>query len=79
MSTQQHVESCQVMAQPVIQNVVHLRLLKLPLPKFRGDIPKWNTFWDSFQSAVHRNKGISSIDKFNYLNSVLEGAAGRTI
>ena len=79
MSTQQHVESCQATAQPESQNVVRNRLLKLSLPKFTGDVTKWNTFWDSFQSAVHRKEGISNIDKFNYLNSVLEGVAARTI
>ena len=35
--------------------------------------------WDSFQWAVHRNEGISNMDKFNYLNSVLEGVAARAI
>ena len=43
------------------------------------DVTKWNTFWDSFQVAVHRNEGISNIDKFNYLNYVLEGVAARAI
>lgn len=32
------------------------RLPKLSLPKFRGDITKWSTFWDSFQSAIHDNR-----------------------
>ena len=55
------------------------RLPKLSLPKFRGDVTKWSTFWDSFQSAIHDNREISKVDKFNYLNSVLEGAAARAI
>ena len=67
------------MAQPVSQNVVRTRLPKLSLPKFRGDVTKWNTFWDSYQVAVHRNEGISNIDKFNYLNYVLERVAARVI
>ena len=50
----------------------------LSLPKFR-DVTKWSTFWDSFQSAIHDNREISKVDKFNYLNSVLEGAAARAI
>ena len=79
MPTQQNVGSAQTTAQPVNQNAVRTRLPKLYLPKFRGDVTKWNTFWDSFQSAVHRNEGISNIDKFNYLNSVLEGATARAI
>ena len=64
---------------PVNQNVVRTRLPKLSLPKFRGYVTKWNTFWDSFQSAVHRNEEITNIDKFNYLKSVLEGSAARAI
>jgi len=56
-----------------------LYLPKLYLPKFRGDVTRWNTFWDSFQSAVHRNEGITNINKFNYLKSVLEGSAAREI
>ena len=51
------------------------RLPKLSLPKFKGNITNWKTFWDSFQSAIHNNKDISDIDKFNYLNSLLEGTA----
>ena len=55
------------------------RLPKLTLPKFRGDVTSWSTFWDSYKSAVHDNAGISVIDKFNYLSSLLEGPAHRTI
>ena len=73
------MESYRATAQPVSQNVVRTRLPKLSLPKFRGDVTKWNTFWDSFQVAVHRNEEISNIDKFNYLNYVLERMAVRAI
>ena len=36
---------------------------------------KWTTFWDSFESAIHRSDRLSDIDKFNYLRSLLEGTA----
>ena len=55
------------------------RLPKLQLTKFKGQVTKWNSFWDSFESAVHNNHEILKIDKFNYLNSLLEGAALRAI
>ena len=55
------------------------RLPKLLLPKFKGDVKHWTAFWDSFQSAVHNNDDIPKVDKFNYLNSLLEGAAFKTI
>ena len=55
------------------------KLPKLTLPRFRGDLTSWTTFWDLFQSTVHSNAGMSKIDKFSYLKSLLEGAAARTI
>ena len=36
-------------------------------------------FWDTFESAVHKNPTLSSINKFNYLNSLLESAAAEAI
>ena len=60
-------------------NLAKAKLPKLILPKFRGDITKWISFWDSFKSAVHENKAISPVNKFNYLNSLLEGLASRAI
>ena len=55
------------------------RLPKLVLPKFKGDVTTWTAFWDSYKSAVHNNREISAVDKFNYLKSLLEGPAVRCI
>ncbi len=55
------------------------KLPKLVLPKFKGEITSYRTFWDTFESAVHKNAGLSKIDKFNYLNSLLEGRALRAV
>ena len=55
------------------------KLPKLVLPKFKSDITHYHTFWDSFESTVHRNPELSKIDKFNYLNSLLEGPASQAI
>ena len=55
------------------------RLPKLSLPKFRGDVTNWSAFWDSYRSAVHENTSIAVVDKFNCLNSLLEGPAARAI
>ena len=52
---------------------------KLVLPKFKGEITSYRTFWDTFESAVHKNPELSKIDKFNYLNSLLEGRALRAV
>ena len=58
---------------------LHVKLPKLSLKKFGGDLTKWMTFWDTFESSVHNNPSLSKIDKFNYLNSLLESAAAESI
>ena len=57
----------------------HVKLPKLSLKRFNGDLTRWNTFWDSFESAVHGNSSLTNVDKFNYLNSLLESVASDAI
>ena len=52
-----------------------VRLPKLSLPRFNGDLMKWPTFWDSYESAIHNNDELTEVDKFNYLRSLLERSA----
>ena len=50
------------------------------MKRFNGDLTKWATFWDSFESSIHNHPGLSDIDKFNYyLNTLLEGPASEAI
>ena len=56
-----------------------VRLPKLSIKPFNGDITQWTTFWDSFKSAIHENPTLSDIDKFNYLRSLLECSARESI
>ncbi|XP_068670957.1 uncharacterized protein [Montipora foliosa] len=51
----------------------HARLPKLELKKFHGNPIEWYPFWESFESAVHKNSNLSGVDKFNYLKSLLTG------
>jgi len=55
------------------------RLPKLTLSRFRGNVTQWSSFWDAFKSGVHSNPDLPAIDNFNYLNSLIEGTAARTI
>ena len=52
-----------------------IRLPKITLKKFNGDITSWTSFWDSFESSIHLNSELTDIDKFNYLRSLLEHSA----
>ena len=42
-------------ASPPSANQVKAKLPKLILPQFWGDLTNWMSFWDSFESAVHKN------------------------
>ncbi|CAB4040922.1 Hypothetical predicted protein [Paramuricea clavata] len=56
-----------------------IKLPKLSLKKFKGDIKEWTPFWNSYTSAIYDNPDLSDIDKFNYLNSLLESKAADAI
>ena len=56
-----------------------VKLPKLHLRSFSGDLTQWTSFWDSFQTAIHNNEQLTDIEKFNYLNSLLESSAREAI
>lgn len=60
------------------------KLPKLSTKKFNGGLTKWDTFWDSYNPFIQSNTLLFSVDKFNYLTSlveatVAEATAGLTI
>ena len=62
--------------QPFVHTVVpQVKIPKLSIKKFSGDLTKWVTFWDSFNSAIHSNPSLSSMNKFNYLMSLVDSSA----
>ena len=69
------VEPVGIAAPPVTEHETCIKLLKLTIHPFEGDINQWTTFWDSYNSAIHANTSLNDVDKFNYLHSLLRGAA----
>ena len=63
--------------QTLPSQIVRPKLPKLVLNKFKGNVTQWASFWDSYKTAVHENPVLSTIN--NYLNSLLEGVAARSI
>ena len=49
------------------------------MPRFNGDITRFYSFWQSFESAIDKNESLTAVDKFNYLVNILEGEAFRVI
>jgi len=60
--------------QALVVKTPGIRLPTIELPKFRGDIDEWLGFKDTFESLIHNNETINSIQKFHYLKAALEGA-----
>ena len=56
-----------------------VKLPKLELKKFDGNILKWTEFWDRFESTIHNNKSLHNVDIFNYLKSQLQGTAAEVL
>ena len=58
---------------------VAIRLPKITLPRFNGDITRFMSFWQSFENAIDKNEGETAVDKINYLVNLLEGPAYRAV
>lgn len=56
-----------------------VRLPKLTIKPFNGNVTAWTTFWDSYKSTIHENRDLSDIEKFTYLRSLLSHAAAEAI
>ena len=54
-------------------NDSHVKLPKLELQKFNGDILVFQEFWDSFESSIDSNAKLREVDKLNYLRLNVEG------
>ena len=58
---------------------VNVRLPKLELRKFKGDLMKWAEFWEQYRVSIHINKNLGTLEKFTYLKGNLEGPPLTTI
>ena len=54
---------------------VKVKLPKLEIRKFSGQVHEWKEFWDAFSSAVHDNEDLADVDKLKYLRGYLDGSA----
>ena len=60
-------------------SVSQVRLPKITLPQFNGDIKRYQAFRQCFKSSVDENESLSDIHKPNYLISSLEGQAFKAL
>ena len=56
-----------------------IRLPKMELKTFDGNVRRWHEFWESFEHGVHNNASLHDHQKLQYLKNCLRGAAFVTI
>ena len=56
-----------------------VKLPKLNLQSFNGDILEFQEFWDSFDSAINSNVMLKNVDKLTYLLNSLQGDAKKML
>ena len=56
-----------------------MKLPKLERKSFSGNYQEWQSFWDTFQSALDGNPSILPIEKFTYLKSCVTSNAESAI
>lgn len=53
----------------------NIRLPKIVLPQFNGNIKKWPEYFDTFNALIHNSDTLTDTEKFHYLVSSLSGDA----
>ena len=58
---------------------LNAKLPQIHLPKFDGDLTKWQTFWDQYKAVIHDQDTLPTVSKFTYLTSLLSGEARNVV
>lgn len=64
---------------PEVNSLESIKLPKLNLPSFSGNIQDWLSFKDLFRASVHNNANLSDAQKLQYLKSSLKADAARIV
>ena len=57
-----------------------IRLPKIDVPSFDGNILHWQTFWDQFCISIHHHTNLSEAEKLIYLQqSLKDGSTKRSV
>ena len=54
-----------------------VRLPKLDVPRFDGEILNWRSFWEQFCISVHERTNLSKSEKLVYLQQSLKGGSAK--
>ena len=66
-------------AGPTLPVPTNVKLPKLDIRPYGGDVTEWNSFWELYNASVHDRKDLKPIQKFSYLKGLLQGEAAELI
>ena len=56
-----------------------IRLPKIDVPSFDGNLLAWKTFWEQFTVAIHNRSDLSNAEKLVYLRQSVKGGTARAV
>lgn len=56
-----------------------VKLPKLVIDKFTGEISKWQEFWSQYEAVIHSNEALCKKEKFTYLKTYLADAVAKAV
>ena len=56
-----------------------VKLPKIDVPRFNGNILSWRSFWEQFHVAIHCRTSLSKAEKLAYLQSSLKDGSAKSV
>ena len=60
-------------------NTSGVKLPRIDVPTFDGNIVNWAMFWEQFEAAIHGKRQLSNADKLTYLRHALKDGTARQV
>ena len=64
---------------PSVSDAKGVKLPKLDVPVFDGNILNWKTFWEQFDVAVHDRSNLTDTEKLAYLRHALKDGTAKSV
>ena len=56
-----------------------VKLPKISVPSFDGNLLNWNTFWEQFEIGIHSKEQLTDVEKLAYLKDSLKSGPARHV
>ena len=56
-----------------------MKLPRLDVPAFDGQVNSWNSFWEQFDISIHRRTNLSNTEKLVYLKQSLKDGTAKGV